>query len=491
MSKEFVIGLDLGTTSVKACVFDLEGNLVADAEQMNTFHYPQPGWSEQDPVEIERSSVLAVKEAIQKVNVQKNEIVSLGFCAAMHSLICMNESGEPISPALIWSDGRSYPQAERLMEATGKDIYAKTGTPIHPMSPLLKLLWMKETQYEPYQKASYFLSLKEYVLQCWFNQRVIDYSMASATGMFNPKTLRWEDEALELAGITKEQLSEIVPPTYVLKGIKPEIAEEMGVNPEMPFVIGAADGQLANLGIGAILPGEVAVSVGTSSAIRQLTQNIQIDESRATFCYSFTADHAIIGGPSNNGGIVLQWLKDLLNDKGDFGEFLAQAETVAPGAEGLIFLPYLNGERAPLWNQQAKGNFYGVAITHQREHFIRAVLEGITFNLYQIGKALERLAGAPKKIYVNGGLARSPLWLQMMADVFEADIYVSESHHSAAWGAAWTALVALEKVQSFAEIKKHIPMGKITKPNKENSAVYKQIYANYEQLVQDLSKFFK
>ncbi|MFC6604496.1 FGGY-family carbohydrate kinase [Ectobacillus funiculus] len=187
----------------------------------------------------------------------------------------------------------------------------------------------------------------------------------------------------------------------------------------------------------------------------------------------------------------MQWLKDLLNDEGSFEEFLKEAERVAPGAEGIVFLPYINGERAPLWNQRAKGNFYGVTLTHKKEHFIRAVLEGITFNLYQIGKALERLAGSPKRIYVNGGLARSGLWLQMMADIFEAEIYVSESHHSAAWGAAWTALVGINKVHSFEEIKGNIPLGQAVLPNKESSVIYQKVYEQYAQLVKDLSKYLE
>ncbi|MEH7253034.1 gluconokinase, partial [Neobacillus niacini] len=454
------------------------------------FHYPEQGWSEQDPVEIERSAVVAIKEAVEKASIGKDELITLGFSAAMHSLLCVNEDGSPISPAIIWADGRSYAQAEAVKKTIGSSIYSKTGTPIHPMTPFSKLLWMKETSYRPYEEAVYFMSIKEYLILSWFGVRMIDYSMASATGLFNPATLDWEPEVLEMTGISKEQLSEIVPPTKVLSGLKREVADEMGINQEMPFVMGAADGQLANLGIGAILPGEVAVSVGTSGAIRQFNKGVKIDENQETFCYSFTADTSIVGGPTNNGGIVLQWLKDLLNDSRSFTDFLADAEKVAPGADGILFLPYLNGERAPIWNQRAKGNFYGVSITHKKEHFIRAVLEGITLNLYQIGKALERLAGEPEKIYVNGGLARSPLWLQMMADIFEAEIYVSESHHSAAWGAAWTALVGSGKVDSFEEIKKNIPMGNAVLPNKENSKVYKAIYDNYEKLVKDMVKFF-
>lgn len=491
MSREFVIGLDIGTTSVKACLFDLTGKLVAVGERMLQTFYPEQGWAEQDPREIERSSVQAVREAVVKADIGKNELISIGFSAAMHSLICVDGEGNPLSPALIWADGRGYAQAEHILRTLGSSVYAKTGTPIHPMTPFIKLLWMKENDYEPYKKAAYFMSIKEYILYCWLNERVIDFSMASATGLFNPNTLRWEQDLLGMAGISEEQLSAIVPPTTLLTEIHQGIAEEMGIDEDVPFVIGAADGQLANLGIGAILPGEVAVSVGTSGAIRQITKGVKISKNQETFCYSFTEDASIIGGPTNNGGIALQWLKDLLNDQRSFEEFLQEAEQVPPGTNGLVFLPYINGERAPLWNQRAKGNFYGVTITHKKEHFIRAVLEGITFNLYQIGQALAEIAGEPQKIYVNGGLSRSRLWLQMMADVFDAEIYVPESYHSAAWGAAFVSLVALGRVHSFEEIKQNIPMSSAIFPNKENSERYKEIYRQYASLEKDLLKYFQ
>ncbi|KQO01120.1 gluconokinase [Paenibacillus sp. Leaf72] len=490
MGRELVIGLDLGTTSVKACIFDRNGHLVADVEKMNTFYYPQQGWAEQSPVEIERSAVLAIREAIEKAKVEEGELLALGFSAAMHAILTLDAAGNPTSPAIIWADGRSAGQAEALLEASGEQVYKATGTPIHPMTPLMKLLWMKENNYEPYEQASYFMSIKEYLLYCWFGQRKIDYAMASATGLFNPAKLDWEPELLALTGISAAQLSEIVPPTEILSGLNADIAAQMGVSRDLPFAIGSADGQLSNLGIGAILPGEVAVSVGTSGAIRQLTHQAKVSDSRETFCYSFTKDTYIVGGPTNNGGIALQWLKDTLNYEGGYEAFLAEAEKIAPGADGLLFLPYLNGERAPLWNQRAKGNFYGLTMTHERAHLIRAVLEGVTFNLYQIGKALEKLAGAPQKMYVNGGLSRSPLWLQMMADIFDAEIYVSENHHSAAWGAAWTSLVATGYASSYEEIKQHIPMDKPVVPNPEMSKRYKEIYANYEKLAKTMAAFF-
>ncbi|KKI94156.1 gluconokinase [Bacillus sp. SA1-12] len=490
VSKEFVIGLDIGTTSVKAVVFQLNGKVVSESDLPITTYYPKRGWVEQNPAEIEQKAVQAIKEAVKQVNEETSKFLAIGISSAMHSLICVDEDGEPLSQALIWSDGRSSEQAKKLMQTNGFEIYSKTGLPIHPMSPLSKLLWMKETEYEPYIKATYFLSIKEFILLKWFDQRVIDYSMAAATGLFNAQTLQWDDEIITLAGIKKAQLSNIVPPTELLTGLKQDVAENMGLPNELPFVIGAADGQLANLGIGAISPGEVAITAGTSGAIRQFTRGFQLTDKHETFCYTFTEDFSIIGGPTNNGGIALQWLKELLNDQGSFDEFTATAERVAPGAEGILFLPYINGERAPLWNQEAKGNFYGMTITHKKEHFVRAVLEGITFNLYQIGKALEELAGKPEKIYVNGGLSRSPLWLQMLADMFGKEVYISESHHSAAWGAAWTGLVAIGKADSFEEIKRNIPMGEPVRPNMKNHENYTALYLKYENLSREIAKYF-
>ncbi|MFC2947838.1 gluconokinase [Virgibacillus sediminis] len=490
MARELVIGLDLGTTSVKAVLFDMAGSLIAEAEQMIETLHPQPGWAEQDPVQIEASCRQALKEVTDEAEVQEGELVSIGISAAMHSLICLDEDDRPLSNMLIWSDGRSSAQAEKLMHTKGMDIYSRTGTPIHPMSPLNKLLWMKENEFDGYQQAASYMSMKEYLLKKWYGERVIDYSMASATGMYNLESHTWDKEALEVAGIRKEQLSQIVAPTYVLRGMDQHIAEEIGIPATTPLVIGAADGQLANLGNGSILPGEVNVSVGTSGAIRQFIRGGKVNEKHETFTYAFTEDTSIIGGPTNNGGIALQWLKDLLDFQGTHDELTSLAETVSPGADGIIFLPYVNGERAPLWNQHAKGNFYGLNIRHRKEQLVRAVLEGITFNIYQIGKSLEEIAGEPKKISVNGGLTKSSLWVQIMADVFGQEIYLSDTHHNAAWGAAWTALVGVGRVESFEAIKENLPSEKAVEPNMENHQKYMKIYEKYEKIAEDVAIHF-
>lgn len=491
MAEKLVLALDIGTTSAKAVVFEQNGQLVAEAERMISTKYPQLEWAEQDPIEIEWASRKAIQDVLKKENIQSDKIITVGISAAMHSFMCVNENFEPLSKVMIWSDGRSSTQARELRETIGDEVYAKTGLPNHPMSPFSKLLWMKETNFEPYQNAMYFMSAKEYVIQKWFGVRKIDYAMASATGMFNMKKFEWDEQALRLSGVRREQLSEIVPPTEQLTGINEDVANMMGLPADVTFVIGSADGQLANLGSGAISPGEVAISAGTSGAIRQMMNGFKVSDNQEVFCYAFTDELSIIGGPTNNGGIVLQWLKEMINYKGSFEELIAEAEHVKLGAEGLIFLPYVNGERAPIWLQEAKGNFFGLSITHKKEHLVRAVLEGITYNLFHIGLALERQAGETKRIYVNGGLSRSSLWVQMLADTFGKDVYLSESHHSAAWGAAWTALYAIGEVESLEDIKQNIPIEAIVKPDMVRHTQYKKNFEKYKSLAEDLIKYFK
>lgn len=490
MDKPYVLALDIGTTSAKAVIFDMTGVVINQAERKITSYYPQDDWVEQDPVEIELACVLAIQEAVSKTDIPSSEIIGMGLSCAMHSLICVDENFKPLSRAMIWADGRSSKQVEELKKTDGYSFYRRTGVPIHPMSPFTKLLWMKENRFEPYEEATYFISVKEYVLYQWFNRRVIDYGMASATGLFNIHTFDWDADALEASGVSQNHLSQLVPPTEILTNMNTEIAQQMNISETMPVIIGSADGQLANLGSGAIAPGEVAISAGTSGAIRQMSPHFDVSDDEETFCYAFTDDLSIIGGPTNNGGIALQWLKELIHYEGSFDALTEEAKHVEPGAEGLLFHPYINGERAPLWNQHAKGNFFGLSITHKKEHLVRAVLEGITYNLYHIGQALESQAGPSEKIYVNGGLAQSDVWVQILADVFNKPVHVPKTHHSPAWGAAWTALVALEIVDSFEQIKDNIPIERIIEPNETNHKIYADKFQVYKQLSKNLTRYF-
>ncbi|WP_117161493.1 gluconokinase [Paraliobacillus sp. X-1268] len=483
--RNVVIGVDIGTTSTKAVLFDCNGGFIFQAEEKVTTLYPEQGYAEQGPEEIERKTKQVLRQVIEQVVSRNEKLLAIGLATAMHSLICVDEKKQALSNAIIWSDSRSSKQASELNNDEGKEFYCKTGTPIHPMSPFLNLIWMKETEYYAYQEASYFMTIKDYLVWKWFDERWIDEAMASSTGLYNLKKHAWDRDALQLAGITEAQLSKIVSPDTVLTSV--QIAKELGIGVDIPFIIGSADGQLANLGDGMILPGEVAISVGTSGAIRQFIDGTEVDPFEETFTYAFTKETSIVGGPTNNGGIVLQWLKNLLEFEGSDQQLIALSDGVKPGADGLFFLPYINGERAPFWNQDATGSFVGLTIRHKKEHLVKAVLEGICFNLYHIGESLERVAGVPKQICANGGLTQSEKWVQILADVFGKEIHLSETHHSVAWGAAWTALFGIKEVASFAAIKEKSGPQKVVQTIRENHQQYRQIYQKYRDLTKLLS----
>lgn len=299
----YVIGLDIGTTSTKAVLFDINGRVKSEHEQKYPIMYTNTNWAEQDPIQIEEAAIYVIKTVLEKFPVKKDQLRGVGISSAMHSLICVTQDGTPLSNSIIWADARSTVEAEQLKK-TNPEIYFNTGVPLHPMTPLAKLKWMKDRGFQSYKDATKYISIKEFLIKRWFNQEVVDYSIAAATGLFNVSQLTWNSEALNEAGIEKENLYTPVPPTYKLIGLKKNIKNEIGINEHTPFVIGASDGPLANLGVGATEANETAITIGTSGAIRQFTEKPVLNQKQEVFSYRFDNDSWITGGASNNGGIV-------------------------------------------------------------------------------------------------------------------------------------------------------------------------------------------
>lgn len=485
-----VIGVDMGTTSTKAVAFDPHGKVLAHHAVGYPLLTPTPAVAEQDPDEIYDAVLTVIREVIRQAQAASEDVMGVSFSAAMHSLIAVDATGKPLTRSITWADSRATPWAERIKnDWSGLAIYQRTGTPIHPMSPLAKLVWLRHEQPALFARAARFISIKEYVFFRLFQRYIVDYSIASATGLFNLVQLNWDAEALALAGITPERLSEPVPTTFHLSGLEPGLAQELGLLPTTPFVVGANDGVLSNLGVNAIKPGEVAVTIGTSGAIRAVVDRPLTDPSGRTFCYALTDQHWVIGGPVNNGGIVFRWVRDELAASvvetakrlgvDPYDVLTRIAERVAPGAEGLLFHPYLAGERAPLWNANLRGSFFGLAIHHRKEHLIRAVLEGVIFNLYSILPAVEALIGPTQTLKATGGFARSGLWRQLLADIFNREVVVPESFESSCLGAAVLALYALGRINSLNVVGDMVGATHRHSPIVENVAVYQRLLPIY------------
>ncbi|SFF26025.1 gluconate kinase, FGGY family [Paenibacillus algorifonticola] len=498
---EITIGLDIGTTSTKAVAFGPQGHIRGIHSEDYPLIYPRSSWVEQDPEILLEAAVTAIREVMRRSGADANELIGIGISSAMHSLIVLDRSNTPITRSIIWADNRSSGQVKRLKEElAGNQIYLRTGTPMHPMSPLSKILWLKEEDPGCYEQAGMFLGIKEYILFRLFGRFVMDCSLASATGLFNLREFDWDQEVLELLNIREEQLPALVPPTEVLSGLPPVWAERMGIGADTPFVIGAGDGVLANLGVGAIEPGELAVTIGTSGAIRMMSDTPITDALGRTFCYALNEQHWVIGGATSNGGIVLSWLREKLASAeweeavrhgADIYELMIKsAASIAPGADGLLLLPFLSGERAPYWNASARGVFFGLSLQHQREHLIRAGLEGVIYSILSVGEALQEIAGPAREIRASGGFAKSAIWRQMLSDMLGREVLVPESCEASALGAAILAMQALGHISSLNEARSWIHIVNRHEPCLDRHAIYSELFAVYTRLYERLEPEF-
>ena len=450
---EYLIGVDLGTTATKAVLFQPDGTICASSHQNYILERDTTGKAEEDFEAIFSAVLSTIHELSSHLTVQ-DQLLAVSFSTQMHALMAFDAHWQPLTKLITWADTRSSHYSEKLKQSTvGQEIYQKTGTPIHPMAPLSKLLWLKAEKPAIYQAAAHYLELKGAIFHRLFAVNGIDLSTATGTGLFNIFDLAWEQQALELTGITPEQLPQVLEPYTIEQGMKAEFAQQMGIPADTKFVWGAADGPLANLGANAIQSGVAALTIGTSGAIRVGAHEPKVDSQGRTFTYALDKTHWVIGGPVNSGGDVFRWLRDsIFEGRLSFDEISQLAEKISAGADGLLFHPYLGGERAPLWQADARGSFFGLNYSHTPAHMARSVLEGIIFNLQMVAQSVTEVTGPIRQIQATGGFTSSNLWLQILADIFEQDIFVPEIHEAGCLAAVVMAKKALGLIDQLEEV---------------------------------------
>ncbi len=482
---KYVLGIDIGTSNTKAIGYTADGSVIAHANIGYSVSSTREGYYEIDP-EILLDAVVRVIAGTVKAAAD-NDPGAISFSAAMHGIIAVDAQCHPLTNMITWADLRSNAYAEKLKgTTTGKRIYERTGTPIHPMSPLCKLMWMKDNMNDIFRTAHKFISIKEFIFYHFFGEYIIDHSIASATGMFDIYDMDWNKEALHIAGITANRLSKHVPATYVLKGLKNDYPSRLGINAQTPFVIGGSDGCLAHLGSNALTPGDVSLTIGTSGAVRMMTPRPVNDPQQRIFNYLLTDDLHVTGGPVNNGGNVLQWFNSNMagrsNSTEDYNWFVEEALKIEPVSGGLIFLPYIYGERAPVWDADARGMFYGINGTHTQAHFMRAILEGLSFALNGILKTLEEIIGPSDDIYVSGGFIHSKQWVMLLADVLGKKLKVMGTEDASAAGAAIIGMKAVGMINDIRDAGSFFSVQDTFDPDMKKHELYKGNYAVYSQL---------
>lgn len=499
-NQEVWIGVDVGTTGVRAIAYTEDGTNVCSSEAFYPLLTPHPDWAEESPLQIYESVEEVISKTAAQLRYKNKELAGIALSTVMHSFAGLDEHLEPLMDMQTWADSRSADIVRDMKKdpALCQSFYERTGCPIHACYPLAKVLWLKRHQPDLFRQMKYVGSIKDYIFYHMTGQWVIDKSTASTSGMYNERTLRWDDEILSYAGIDKSYMPPVVSTTY-MHALAPKAAEAMHLPEGLPVVIGATDGVLVNVGIGAVQPGQLSATIGTSGALRMLTRQPKTDPQMRTWCYNLTDDMWVAGGAINNGGMILRWVRDKICHYGGskledldidpYDLMTMKAEHVDAGADGLICLPCFTGERAPYWNSELRGMFFGFSLNHSRSHIIRAVMEGICYSLNSVMLALREF-GDIRDIRVSGSFTKSRLWLQILSDVLNEKLTLPDNSEGAAFGAATLGFIASGRLDSIADTAHLIHAKKVYTPIAENVATYQELYSIFARLYLKLQDEF-
>ena len=399
--------------------------------------------------------------------------------------------------AITWADNRANKEAAELKNsALGERIYKNTGTPLHPMSPLTKIAWIKNNEKEKFKQVSKFLSLKGYILQQLTGEYMIDYSIASATGLLNIHKIQWEPEALKFAGITPAMLPDLVPVFSSAGKLNKAYQTSLGLSSDTKILVGSSDGCMAILGDGINGEGMANITVEDSGAVRVMGDKVLQDDKQRFFNYLLTENRYVSGGPTNNGGNIFEWFTRQLGDcknpfdiEDNMAALINEASRISPGSDGLIFLPYLLGERAPIWNANARGVYFGINIKHTKSHFLRAVIEGILYEIYSIGKTLQEHR-AFNSLSINGSFGTLPFFAQMVADIYNKPVRLRQNYHSVSYGSYLISATEMGIHNSLDEAVKTVILGDFVTPEKNNHRTYLKYYKIFETLSTKLADEF-
>jgi gluconokinase len=492
---DVLVGLDAGTTATKAVTAGPD-SVVRDVVSVGyPLLVPSPGWAELDPRRLMRAAVEALTDVVRAAQDRGDRVVGLSLSAAMHGLVPLTKDGTPLGPLATWADSRASAQAAALRaDGRAQGLHARTGTPVHPMSPIVKLAWWAEQDPELMRSTARWGGVKELLVSALCGRSdVVDLSCASATGGYDLAAGRWDAEALEVAGVREGQLSEVVPTTHVLDGLRSDVARATGLPADLPVVIGASDGVLANLGIGAVRSNVAAVSLGTSGAMRVVVPRPTVDPAGRLFCYALTDDHWVVGGAVNNGGSVVRWSSlslaasfDGTVPEGEDADeldarLLAEAEGVPVGSEGLLCLPYLLGERAPWWRAGMRGAYIGLRREHRRPHLVRAAVEGVCQQLALVGDAFASLGLPVDEVRATGGAVASPLWIRTLSATLDLPVRVADSPEGTGLGAVLLGMHALGQLPDLDEATALVAVHDPVEPDPEDAALYRRLRPLVEQ----------
>lgn len=474
-----LVGLDVGTGGARAVAVDDSGEIVAEASSEYPLHTPRPGWTEQDPEDWWKGA----KEVLAKVAAEAGEVGGIGLTGQMHGSVFLDGSDRVIRPALLWNDQRTQAQCDRITETVGKErLISISGNPALTGFQAPKIVWLRDEEPENYDRVSRILLPKDYVRLRLTGEYATDASDAAGTLLLDMRARDWSGEILEALEIPREWMPEVYEGPENTGTLRESVAEELGLAPGIPVAAGGGDNAAAAVGTGIVGAGLVNSSVGTSGVLFADADEFTPDPSGRlhAFCHAVPGAYHLMGVTLSAGG-SLSWWRETLG--GDFDELVEAASGVPPGSEGLLFLPYLSGERTPHLDPGARGAFFGLTARHSAAHMTRAVMEGVIFSLRDSLEIMRELDVPIDDVRATGGGARSDLWRQLQADIYGTPIRRTVADEGPAFGAALLAGVASGAYVDVGEATSVVELREeVTEPDLERSKIYEEYYEIYRSL---------
>jgi len=480
----YVIGVDLGTSAVKTLLMDRNGKIAAEATRSYPLFHDRPSWSEQKPEDWVTATIEAMKEVASAAGIDASAIEGISFSGQMHGLVLLNANGEVVRPAILWNDTRTTEQCREIEQVLGDTLLSVTRNPALEGFTLPKILWVRQHEKELFDQATIFVLPKDYVRYRLTGELHMDYSDAAGTLMLDVANKKWSKEVLSAFNLPESFCPPLVESHGLVGTLLPEVASQTGLSAETKVFAGGADNACGAIGAGILSEGLTLSSIGTSGVILSYENDKTKDFGGKVHFFNHGKEDSFYAmGVTLAAGYSLSWFKKTFAPNESFDEMLAGIENVKPGSNGLLFTPYLVGERTPHADPNIRASFIGVDGTHERIHFARAVMEGITFSLNESVDMFRQAGKTVDKVVSIGGGAQNPTWLQMQADIFNATVVSLENEQGPGLGAAMLAAYGcgwFESLEACAD--QFVKHADSYEPNPEAVATYESLFRVYQQV---------
>jgi len=482
----YLLGIDVSTTGVKALLVAADGQVVGSATTEQPLYTPYPLWSEQDPADWWNGAISSIRQVLADTGVDGSQVAAVGLTGQMHGLTLLDRQGQVLRPAILWNDGRTAAQCDEMRARLGKErLIAITGNDALTGFTAPKILWVREHEPEVYARVAHILLPKDYVRYRLTGGFAVDCADGAGMILMDIKKRAWSSEVLDALQIPLEWLPQVFEGPQVTGTITAEAAQLTGLKAGTPVVGGGGDQAAGAVGAGAVQPGVVSLALGTSGVVFASTSSPLIEPQGRlhAFCHAVPGRWHLMGVMLSAAG-SLRWYRDTFHPGLDYDSLLAPAAAIPAGCEGLLFLPYLTGERTPYPDPLARGAFVGLTIRHNQAHLVRAVLEGVAFGLRDSFELMKQAGQKEiRQVRVSGGGARSPLWRQILADVLGAELVTVNTSEGAAFGSALLAGVGAGLWPDVdAACQATVRLTGSTVPQPADQAAYEKQYTLYRQL---------